>query len=317
MFTYILRRILLMVPTLFGVTVVSFLVMELAPGDPLMYQLSGGSAGQSVQSRDAYVLQKRELHLDLPVLLNFNYFKDYTAKVHWAAYYRGRTIAEIRADLPALAKPPVDPETASRLAFVEWLPIPHFRERLADPERWGLLAQSIDYFAMVFSEDVGGNGVSPAIGILRDPHANLKLKIGAIKCLRRMVPNPFIYTYPTKTTPPSAKKSPKTPAIVAAWQLWWNRHKKSFPPVDPEVRRWLEKQLAAMLGPRKDLFRQVGEVVNNDDYADIAPRFFAEKLLDPASPLQVKFVAAVYLKAIVRRAAQDGCAARRLARRRE
>ena len=46
MLTYILRRLVIMVPTLFGVTLVSFWIMQLAPGDPLMDQLSGGSAGQ-------------------------------------------------------------------------------------------------------------------------------------------------------------------------------------------------------------------------------------------------------------------------------
>ncbi|MBM3327594.1 MAG: ABC transporter permease, partial [Calditrichaeota bacterium] len=34
MTTYILKRILLMLPTLFGITVVAFLIIHLAPGDP-------------------------------------------------------------------------------------------------------------------------------------------------------------------------------------------------------------------------------------------------------------------------------------------
>src|SRR5437870_10680951 len=98
MATYILRRLLIMVPTLFGVTVVSFVIMQLAPGDPLMYQVSG-ETGKSNQSRDSYVLQKRDLRLDKPLLLNFRYFKDYTEPVHWAAFYRARTDDEIAADL--------------------------------------------------------------------------------------------------------------------------------------------------------------------------------------------------------------------------
>ena len=34
MFTYLARRILLAVPTLFGITVVTFAIINLAPGDP-------------------------------------------------------------------------------------------------------------------------------------------------------------------------------------------------------------------------------------------------------------------------------------------
>ncbi|NMC21826.1 MAG: ABC transporter permease, partial [Thermogutta sp.] len=39
MLSYIIRRLFLILPTLFGVTVVSFCIMQLAPGDPLLMQL--------------------------------------------------------------------------------------------------------------------------------------------------------------------------------------------------------------------------------------------------------------------------------------
>ena len=55
MWTYIIRRLFLMIPTLFGVTVVSFIIMKLAPGDPLLSQLgSGGAAScRSASNGDA------------------------------------------------------------------------------------------------------------------------------------------------------------------------------------------------------------------------------------------------------------------------
>ncbi len=290
MFTYILRRLLIMVPTLFGVTVVSFVIMQLAPGDPLMYQLSG-ETGKSNQSRDAYVLQKRELNLDKPLLLNFRYFKDYSEPVHWAAYYRGRTIAEIQADLPALAKHPDDPHVSRRLKFLRSLSIPEFEDRLHDKERWGLLSKSIDHYVMVFCEDSGANAVPAAIALLREPGSDLKLKIGAILCLRKMVPNPFVFTYSVRPT------AEETPAVVGAWQLWWQQHKKSLPQVDPEARQWLDKKLAEMAAHHAKVFAAIEEIVNSD-YADVAPRFFAEKLLSQTTTLDEKFAASVYLRQV-------------------
>lgn len=41
MTTYLLRRLLLIIPTLLGVTIVAFVIMQMAPGDPL---LGGGDA---------------------------------------------------------------------------------------------------------------------------------------------------------------------------------------------------------------------------------------------------------------------------------
>ena len=73
LWSYLLRRVLLMIPTLFGVTIVSFVIMQLAPGDPLLTQADqGGVAGRSAQTRESYLLQKRDLQLDKPLVLNFN-----------------------------------------------------------------------------------------------------------------------------------------------------------------------------------------------------------------------------------------------------
>ena len=48
MSAYILRRLLLMIPTLFGILLVSFLVVQFAPGGPVervIAQLSGSDTG--------------------------------------------------------------------------------------------------------------------------------------------------------------------------------------------------------------------------------------------------------------------------------
>jgi peptide/nickel transport system permease protein len=291
MLTYIIRRLLIMVPTLFGVTVVSFVIMQLAPGDPIMYQLQGGSAGRSNQTREAYLIQKRDLRLDKPWVLNFRYFRDYSSAVHWAAHYRARSVDEILAELPALAEHPDEPTNAAKLEYLRSLRIPDLNDRLADKEQWDALAKSIDHYTLVFCEDTGANAVPDAVAILQDPKSDLKLKIGAIRCLNAMVVEPFAYTY---SIHPSEAE---TPAVTAVWRVWWENHKKELPAVDSEARRFLDAKLAEMAGDRAKIDAGLEQIVNGD-YADVAPRYFAEKLLNPATPLEEKFVASVYLKRV-------------------
>ncbi len=62
---YVLRRLLLMIPTFVGITFVTFAVMRLAPGDPLATLAEPGSAGVTEEAREAL---RRELGLDRPVL---------------------------------------------------------------------------------------------------------------------------------------------------------------------------------------------------------------------------------------------------------
>lgn len=70
---YLLRRILFFVPTLFLITLLSFLISQSAPGDPVEQMLSGraGSGGEQLAERQAsqqaYLQKRRDLGLDLPI----------------------------------------------------------------------------------------------------------------------------------------------------------------------------------------------------------------------------------------------------------
>jgi peptide/nickel transport system permease protein len=67
--TYILKRLLLIVPTLLGVAVIVFLIMRVIPGDVALLILGGDDGGQIDAKQLAGVRQK--LGLDQPLIVQF------------------------------------------------------------------------------------------------------------------------------------------------------------------------------------------------------------------------------------------------------
>jgi ABC-type dipeptide/oligopeptide/nickel transport system permease component len=68
MTVFILRRLLLAIPTLFGVLVVAFLLLYVAPGDPVMAMV-GERADEETIAR-----LRRELRLDQPIHVQFGHY---------------------------------------------------------------------------------------------------------------------------------------------------------------------------------------------------------------------------------------------------
>ena len=72
MWQYLLKRLLLMLVTLFGIALISFLVITLAPGDPAALKVAMGGRGQGAIS-DLTIRKNRELYyLDRPRLLDLS-----------------------------------------------------------------------------------------------------------------------------------------------------------------------------------------------------------------------------------------------------
>lgn len=70
---YILKRILVMIPTFFAITLIIFMILQVAPGRP------GGAEGGDSESTqqggmDGYRIYKQQFHLDKPILLNTRVF---------------------------------------------------------------------------------------------------------------------------------------------------------------------------------------------------------------------------------------------------
>ncbi|MCC6749484.1 MAG: ABC transporter permease [Deltaproteobacteria bacterium] len=66
---YLLRRLLLLVPTLFGLCVVTFALIHLAPGDPVSGSPAGAELARGL-SEEALEQHKRTFFLDLPLFIN-------------------------------------------------------------------------------------------------------------------------------------------------------------------------------------------------------------------------------------------------------
>ena len=289
-----------MIPTLFGVTVVSFVVMQLAPGDPQLIQLSStGTTGESTETRDAFLIRKRDLKLDKPLVLNFNYFGDYSGKVLAAAYFESlskealvRRLSEL-AEAARAAEAPAESETAARLQFLRSLGIDSFEERLADPAKHERLAKAILHYVMTFCEDNGIYSVPAVIDLLRADDTSRKMKIGAVRCLGHMVVEPFQYTYS------SDPDENETPAVQAVWKRWWELAGAEFPELDAARRAELAGMFADLLAEesRTRQFRMIEQFRRND------MPFFLDELLGESS-LDEKAMAAATLKLYVGRPLQ-------------
>ena len=68
MTTYIARRVLLLIPLLFGISLVTFIGMHVIPGDA-----SSALTGQGVTAADIARV-RRQLHLDQPLVVQYGYF---------------------------------------------------------------------------------------------------------------------------------------------------------------------------------------------------------------------------------------------------
>ena len=72
MTTYIIKRILLMIPTLLMIALIIFLVLNLAPGRPGQTQVSadGMQSSESTEARESYRIFKEQFNFDKPILFN-------------------------------------------------------------------------------------------------------------------------------------------------------------------------------------------------------------------------------------------------------
>ncbi len=69
--TYLLRRILIAFPVLLGITIVSFVALSLAPGDPLLARLDPSQLQELQRNPERLEERRRELGLDQPMPIRY------------------------------------------------------------------------------------------------------------------------------------------------------------------------------------------------------------------------------------------------------
>ena len=75
---YIVKRLLLCIPTLFGITLVTFLIIQLAPGSPVEMRLRALSGAGMGEEMTAEIIEqtKKRYGLDKPVIFNLTAFRE-------------------------------------------------------------------------------------------------------------------------------------------------------------------------------------------------------------------------------------------------
>lgn len=97
MLGYIAKRLLWMIPTFFGIIVISFFVIRFAPGDPasLKYSSAGASSGGIDVARGTEAAEKlfrEKYHFDKPVYIQFFYFLPKLAQLDMIRYQSHQSI---------------------------------------------------------------------------------------------------------------------------------------------------------------------------------------------------------------------------------
>src|SRR5262249_59245721 len=89
---YLAQRLLIAVPTLFGVTLLIFIAMRVLPGDPLA-AISGEGAGMYVLSKEQLQAARASLGLDRPYVVQyFDWVRDVVRGDLGKSFWRGEPI---------------------------------------------------------------------------------------------------------------------------------------------------------------------------------------------------------------------------------
>lgn len=280
-----------MVPTLFGVTLVTFIVMQFAPGDPLKMQLSQtGAQGESSATREAYLLQRRQWKLDKPAVLNTRWFADYSEEARHCARILGMADDAIAGALGRLAAPPSDPAGADLLGFLRRLGIEDVDGLLRAADRRAELVRLVKTGVQIrVEETLAEHGVKGFAALLDEPER--PLRIGAIRCLSLCtLGDPFVYTYSKDPQPE------ETEGVVTTWRIWWDREKATFAPLAPDRLRLVRETYRRLVEEPSRV--AILDGVSSLDRLD-AP-FLMEQLLAETT-LKEKYVASIALRNLIGR----------------
>ena len=113
---YLAQRLLIAIPTLFGVTLVIFIAMRVLPGDPLA-MISGEGAGSYVLSKEQLAAARASLGLDRPYYVQYlDWIKDILRGDFGKSFWRGEPIREL-----IVRRGPITGQIAIMAVAISWI----------------------------------------------------------------------------------------------------------------------------------------------------------------------------------------------------
>lgn len=199
---YIIRRVLLMIPTFFGISLLLFVVLNLAPGRPGSQQASDmGSDARGEQGAESYRIFREQFFLDKPVLLNTRFLL---------------TAEEVRTEV-AIASGVIPKSSADRVRAQEGLEdlgryaVPHLVPLLDDPD--ARIRDAAVYF-------LRRTALRPLVRPYDpDPSPEQRALNQAIDR-----ENEELRALRVDTSDPEERKQ----AVRAAWRRWYQEHRDRF-----------------------------------------------------------------------------------------
>ena len=114
---YLTRRLLLAIPTLFGVTVLIFVVMRILPGDPLRVVLGAEGELIHILSDEELAAARASLGLDKPLVLQYGtWIVDIFKGDLGTSFWRGDSVAEV-----IMRRGPITVQIAVMAVVISWI----------------------------------------------------------------------------------------------------------------------------------------------------------------------------------------------------
>jgi peptide/nickel transport system permease protein len=202
--TYLLRRILIMIPTFFGISLLIFVVLNLAPGRPgAQNNTDLASSARGEETQESHQIFREQFNLDKPVLLNTRF---------------ALATAEVRRDLEVISQLR-EANIVERIAVHERMAdlgnyaVPHLVAVLLDTGAEPLLRDTAAFFLRQNAPrrlvDPFNPAPSPEVRAYNDEVAHERIELSRLR-----------YAF---DAPESEKQS-----VIDAWAAWYGKARSRF-----------------------------------------------------------------------------------------